>query len=212
MTTAARMNNGKPQLSFLLQFPTAVEAFARVKELGAIKYERDNWQLGGKPDWEYLDACLRHVMAFMSGEYYAEDTGCPHLAHAAWNLFALQELNYPGQSHDPELFAQMCEEWAKKKEESKKVGDLKVEIKADSTDLRETTRRIADVLKREIRQTRPFPPQCAAPEVDAEPSDEVPKFVIKESEKLPSMKAIDDHFAEMYKDATALRTLRRIFS
>lgn len=109
--TAARDNPGKPQLSFILQFPTAIAALARVKELGAIKYERDNWKKGGKPDWEYLDACLRHIMAFMEGEIFAQDTGCTHLSHALWNIMALQDLNYKGITHDPELFAAMCEYW-----------------------------------------------------------------------------------------------------
>lgn len=115
MSEAARMNEGKAMLAFLLQFPTAAEAFARVKEVGAIKYERDNWKKGNKPDWEYLDACLRHLFAFVNGEYYAQDTGCSHLAHAAWNLFALQDLNYAGCTHDKQLFKTMCEHWAGKK-------------------------------------------------------------------------------------------------
>jgi len=106
-----RDNQGKPQLSFILQFPTAIAAHARVKELGAIKYERDNWKKGGKPDHEYLDACLRHISAFMEGETFADDTGCTHLAHAMWNIMALQDLNYKGVTHDPELFASMCEYW-----------------------------------------------------------------------------------------------------
>lgn len=156
------MNSGKPQLSFLLQFPTSVEAFARVKELGAVKYDRDNWKLGGKPDWEYLDACLRHIMAFMSGEYYAEDTGCSHLAHAAWNLFALQDLNYRGQTHDPEQFAKMYREWAGKRE-------------------------------------------------DSEPKPDV-QFIIEDAEKIPSMKAIDETFADMCKAAAVLQTLRETSS
>lgn len=116
MSEAARMNEGKAMLGFLMQFPTAVEAFARVKEVGAIKYERDNWKKGNKPDWEYIDAALRHIMAFVNGEYYAQDTGCSHLAHAAWNLFAIQDLNYAGETHDKELFRQMCAHWAREKE------------------------------------------------------------------------------------------------
>lgn len=111
MSEAARMNEGKPQLGFVLQFPTAMEAFARVKELGAVKYERDNWKKGNKPDWEYLDACMRHLTAFANGEFFASDSGCSHLAHAMWNLCALQELNYKGITHDPEVFRNMLQHW-----------------------------------------------------------------------------------------------------
>ena len=117
MTSAAlRDNSGKAPLSFVLQFPTAISAFARVKELGAIKYERDNWKKGGKPDWEYLDAALRHIVAFMSGETFAEDTGCTHLAHAMWNIMALQDLNYPGVVYDKELFDQMSRYWTQRRQ------------------------------------------------------------------------------------------------
>jgi len=115
MAEAARMNEGKPELGYLLEFPTAIEAFARVKMLGAAKYERGNWKKGGKPDNEYLDACLRHMTAFANGEEFASDSGCHHLAHAAWNLFALLELNYPGVTHDPELFNKMMTRWRMKK-------------------------------------------------------------------------------------------------
>ncbi len=90
---ALRDNTGKPQLSFLLDFPKAFRALTEVFQQGAIKYARDNWKLGGKPDTEYLDAALRHVFAFRSGETYASDTGNHHLAHALWNLAALIELN-----------------------------------------------------------------------------------------------------------------------
>ena len=114
-----RDNQGKPQLSFILQFPTAIAAHARVKELGAIKYERDNWKKGGKPDHEYLDACLRHISAFMEGETFATDTGCTHLAHAMWNIMALQDLNYPGTVYDKELFDNMAEYWRDRREAEK---------------------------------------------------------------------------------------------
>lgn len=122
---AQRFNQGKAMLSFLLQFPTAMAAFARVKEMGAIKYARDNWKLGGKPDHEYLDAAMRHLAAHQefldgNGSYYAEDTGCSHLAHASWNMWALQDLNYEGQTHDPELFAAMAEHWKNEKEKKQK--------------------------------------------------------------------------------------------
>lgn len=129
------MNNGKPELSYLLHFPTAVEGFSRVKMLGAVKYEYDNWKKGGKPDREYLDACLRHLTAFVSGELYAEDSGCSHLSHAAWNLFALLELNYKGQSHDPERFEEMMQFWEAKRREKDETlekaiqdGDIRFEI------------------------------------------------------------------------------------
>lgn len=121
--TASRDNSGKPEIYFIFQFPTSVEAFVRVMEMGSIKYDRDNWRSGGKPYSEYISACGRHLLAytkyvlkFPGSSYYAPDTGCAHLAHAAWNLFALMDLNHPGMTHDPEVFAKMAEHWAKKKQ------------------------------------------------------------------------------------------------
>jgi hypothetical protein len=104
------MNQGKPMLSFILDFPKALTAFARVKEVGAIKYDFDNWKRGGKPDREYIDAALRHMLAFKGGEHFADDSGCHHLAHATWNLFALLELNVD-KVEDPKAFKGACDYW-----------------------------------------------------------------------------------------------------
>lgn len=116
---AERLNTGKPMLSFLLQFPTAIEAHARVKEMGAIKYARDNWKKGGKPWYEYVDAAMRHLMEFVrwkmgdkGADYYAYDTGCSHLGHAMWNIMAIQDLNYPGMTFDKQVFERVAEIWA----------------------------------------------------------------------------------------------------
>lgn len=110
------MNEGKPELDYLLDFPSAIEAFCRVKMHGAAKYDRGNWKKGGKPDNEYIAACLRHLVKFKKGQRFASDSGCSHLAHAAWNLFALLELNYPEDTHDPELFDKMIKYWKDKKD------------------------------------------------------------------------------------------------
>jgi hypothetical protein len=94
--SALRYNEGKPELSYILSMPRMLEALAKVFSQGAIKYERDNWQRGGKPDTEYKDSLLRHLLAMEKGEMYDHDTGCLHAAHAIWNLGALIELNYGG--------------------------------------------------------------------------------------------------------------------
>lgn len=121
MTKASRMNEGKPLLSFILDFPKAVLGFCRVKEIGAIKYDFDNWKQGGKPDREYLDAALRHMMSYKGGEAFADDTGCHHLSHAAWNLFALLELNVD-EVYDVDKFKGACEYWGAKTEAEEPVS------------------------------------------------------------------------------------------
>jgi hypothetical protein len=106
---ANRDNLMKPRLSYALQFPRALEALARVKEYGGAKYGDGNWQSGGKPDAEYLDACCRHLVAFVSGETLAKDSRCAHVAHAFWNLMALIELNHPDDIIGDDFHA-ACEE------------------------------------------------------------------------------------------------------
>jgi hypothetical protein len=120
---ALRMNQGKALLSFILDFPKALTGFARVKEVGAIKYDIDNWKKGGKPDREYLDAALRHMLSFKSGEQFASDTGCHHLSHAAWNLFALLELNVD-QVVDHDLFNMACRHWRQQRDKQTQTNEF----------------------------------------------------------------------------------------
>ncbi len=105
MTEALRYNEGKPKLSEVLMFGNAIKNLAMVMQQGAVKYERRNWLLGGKPDEEYLDSAMRHITEFIEeGEVYDPESGCHHLAHAVWNLNAIQRLNYPElPSLDPEF-------------------------------------------------------------------------------------------------------------
>ena len=116
---ATRDNAGKVEWDYIFDFPTAVEALCRVMELGAVKYDYDNWKKGGKPDREYISALGRHISDFKKGNMFARDTGCLHIAHAMWNLMALIELNYPNVTHDSELFAKMKEHWEQIKEEKR---------------------------------------------------------------------------------------------
>lgn len=94
---ALRHNQGKADLSQLLDFTVALEMLAKVMEQGAIKYTPRNWLKGNKPDSEYLSSAMRHILAAHEGELYDDDTGCTHLAHAAWNMLACLRLNYWGE-------------------------------------------------------------------------------------------------------------------
>lgn len=68
----------------------AVDQVVRVLMHGAEKYGRDNWRKG--MDWSRLiDATLRHVTAFNSGETRDQESGCHHLAHARCCLAFLLE-------------------------------------------------------------------------------------------------------------------------
>ena len=82
---------GKPQMGFLLEFPHAMEAMARVSELGAGRYGKGTWPRV-EPE-RYLHAFMRHSLEMgPDGNAYDEDSGLPHQWHALWNLAALIEL------------------------------------------------------------------------------------------------------------------------
>lgn len=77
----------KPERFDLMPFD-ALEEVARVYGKGAEKYEDDNWLRGYR--WRLsLGALLRHVARFMVGEDRDPETGCMHLAHAAWHCLTL---------------------------------------------------------------------------------------------------------------------------
>lgn len=90
---ALRYNQGKPRLDMVLSFGSALEKLAAVMEQGAIKYEEDNWLLGGKPDNEYIAAAMRHLEAVKNGREFDEDLGVHAMAQVAWNALAFLRLN-----------------------------------------------------------------------------------------------------------------------
>lgn len=67
-----------------------LSALADVYTFGAGKYADRNWEKGLSWGRCYA-AALRHLTAFWAGENMDQESGLPHLAHAAWNCFALLE-------------------------------------------------------------------------------------------------------------------------
>lgn len=97
---ALRFNTGKPQISKLFEFGSALDKLVRVMSQGAIKYDDGNWLLGGQDAAQFLDSGMRHMRAYKNGESYDPDTGCHHLAHAAWNSLAALRILH---DEDPDL-------------------------------------------------------------------------------------------------------------
>lgn len=64
----------------LLPLEPVIEVI-KVLELGAKKYSVDNWKFV-KPVERYYDACMRHVLAYKTGEKKDPESGLSHLAHA----------------------------------------------------------------------------------------------------------------------------------
>lgn len=81
-----RFNEGK--IRYDLMEPFATQELARVFTEGAKKYAEHNWLKGMK--WSKVLASLkRHIAAFESGEDFDSETGCYHMAQAAWNALAI---------------------------------------------------------------------------------------------------------------------------
>jgi hypothetical protein len=77
----------------LLQW-NAVHDVVRVATFGSKKYGDNNWKQGGGLDkLRLFAACMRHVYAWLGGQPDDPESGLPHLAHAAWNLLAILELD-----------------------------------------------------------------------------------------------------------------------
>jgi hypothetical protein len=77
----------------------ALEEVARVYGVGARKYSADNWLKGYR--WRLsAGAMLRHVARFMVGEDRDPETGCLHLAHAAWHCLTLMTFGMRGLGTD----------------------------------------------------------------------------------------------------------------
>lgn len=114
--SALRFNDGKPKVAYILEFPNAIKAVTKVMEFGSNKYEDGNWKKGGKPDSEYLNSMMRHLLSWLQGNTYDDDSECSHLGHAIWNLMALLELNHPDELCGDDFLAR-CMYWKEKKME-----------------------------------------------------------------------------------------------
>ncbi len=81
-------SSGKPPLALIPRSGT--RALAEVFAFGTTKYALHNWRKGIL--WsELLSSAKRHLDDFIDGEDNDRESGITHLAHAAWNCFALIE-------------------------------------------------------------------------------------------------------------------------
>ena len=83
-TRMMRKNEGKPPLSFILDFPTALREMAFVMLQGADKYDKHNWKKGG-PITELEDCLLRHLLDYHNCENEDKESKHHHLAHVMIN-------------------------------------------------------------------------------------------------------------------------------
>lgn len=91
--TGLKHDDGKQFAAIPYQeFPHALREVVKVATFGARKYVRGNWVHVENAQERYLDALHRHLLAHHSGEHCDAESGLTHLAHAAWNILALLEM------------------------------------------------------------------------------------------------------------------------
>ena len=85
----AKLDAGKPRPGLVLKgFRRALMEVAKVGTMGARKYSDNGWEHVPDGFNRYTDAMWRHLLE----EGLDEESGLPHLAHAAWNILAVLEL------------------------------------------------------------------------------------------------------------------------
>lgn len=84
---AGRFSAGKIRHDLIA--PWALDELAKVYTYGTQKYDDDNWWKGLKWKRDVFGCILRHVWKWFRGERCDDESGLHHLAHAAWNCFAL---------------------------------------------------------------------------------------------------------------------------
>lgn len=99
MDQEAKADNGKARLTLVPR--KILYDVARIREFGTKKYkDPDNWKK--VEAWRYKDALMRHLCAYLDDpKSVDEESGLPHLWHAACNMAFLCEM----------------EDWEEKKEE-----------------------------------------------------------------------------------------------
>ena len=85
----SKLDDGKNMVGLVIQgFRRALLGVSRVGTFGAKKYTKNGWKEVPDGYDRYQDALYRHLLA----EGVDEQSGLPHLYHAAWNLLAMIEL------------------------------------------------------------------------------------------------------------------------
>ena len=89
----AKDDKAKPMAGELISgFPHALSQFIEVATYGAYKYTRGGYLHVSNAKVRYLDAAMRHLLAYGTGQMNDRESGLPHLAHVLWNIAAIIEI------------------------------------------------------------------------------------------------------------------------
>lgn len=106
-------------------FPRAVEAVARVSEIGARKYSWKGWETVPDGVSRYTDALARHLTGLSIEGPIDKDTGALHRAQIAWNAMAALELylrQQAGNKTATEIYNQYYNEAEKQRDSMGKIS------------------------------------------------------------------------------------------
>ena len=91
---STKFDGGKPMWDLLPL--KEVEQTVQVMTYGAKKYTPGGWQSVPEARSRYFAALMRHLTAWKNGEEIDQESGLPHLDHAACNVLFLQWFdNHP---------------------------------------------------------------------------------------------------------------------
>lgn len=86
-----KYDSGKPRMSLVP--PHALTEMAKVMTFGASKYKAHSWKQVENAQERYLDALLRHAIAYVAGERIDPESGLPTMAHIMCDAAFLIELD-----------------------------------------------------------------------------------------------------------------------
>ena len=92
-----RFNDGKLMYDLIPEL--AMEEMAKLYTFGANKYSARNWEQG-LVFMETIAAIRRHIKEFVKGEDIDKESGCHHMASAAFGCLALVEFYYTHKGTD----------------------------------------------------------------------------------------------------------------
>lgn len=104
--------------------PALMLEVSRIMENGANKYGPYNWREQPVSAVTYVEAALRHLFAWMDRQDNAEDSGLPHLAHAAASLGILLDAIAGGNLIDDRYTAGPAADILRRLDQSDAPGGL----------------------------------------------------------------------------------------
>jgi len=100
-----KYDSGKLRWNTMQPLFKELEQVVQILDEGIDKYSLNNWQSVKPFEERYSNALMRHVVAYMEGEYKDQESGHAHLAHAICNClflmwgYDIQEIQENGKTN-----------------------------------------------------------------------------------------------------------------